>query len=72
MLIKVKAFPGSKKRGISQKGDKIEVKVKEKARENDANRAVAKSLASFFGVSEKKIRLIKGARGQNKIFKIYD
>lgn len=72
MLIKVKAFPASKKEQVLRKGDKIEVKVKEQAKDNEANKAVIRALASFLNVPAKKIRIVKGARRRNKIFEIYD
>lgn len=72
MLVKVKAFPSSKKRGVSKKGDRIEVKVKEKARDNRANEAVIRALASFLNIPVRKLKMVKGAKKQNKIFEIYD
>jgi uncharacterized protein len=61
MLIKVKFTPNSKKYEIlKKKDDEFEVKMKEKAEEGRANRAVIKVLADYFKVDESKIRLVKG------------
>jgi len=71
MLIKVKVFPNSKKEEIIKKAeDGFEVKVKEKPVMGLANRAVVKSLALYFRIPESKIRIVKGFRERNKIFKI--
>jgi len=71
MLIKVKVFPNSKKEEIAEKSeDSFEVKVKEKPERGLANRATIKILSSYFKIPESKIRLIKGFKERNKIFKI--
>jgi len=71
MLIKIKVFPGSKKDEIvMRKDDEFEVRVKEKAEEGKANKAVIKVLANYFKIDESKIRLIKGFKERSKIFEI--
>jgi len=71
MLIKVKVFPQAGKEEIIKKtDDSFEVWVKAKPVQGQANRAVARALTEYFGVSSDKIRLIKGFRERNKIFEI--
>ncbi|MCD6528613.1 DUF167 domain-containing protein [bacterium] len=71
MLIKVKVFPNSKKQEIIKKSeDSFEIKVKAKPIKGKANEEVIKILSLYFKVPESKIRVIKGFRQQNKIFKI--
>jgi uncharacterized protein (TIGR00251 family) len=71
LLIKVKVFADSKKDGIIKRKDaEFEVRVKEKAKEGRANRAVIKILANYFKIEESMIRLIKGFKERNKIFEI--
>lgn len=71
MLIKVKVFPGSKKEEIRRKKkDSFEVKIKEKPVRGEANRAVINVLSNFFNVPKNKVKLIKGFKQRNKIFKI--
>ena len=71
MLIKVKVFAGCKRDEIvKKKNDEFEVRVKEKAEEGRANRAVIKVLANYFKIDESKIRLVKGFKGRKKIFEI--
>ncbi len=72
MLIKVKAFPNSKKEEVFWKGDRIKIKVREKAKDSEANKAIIRILASFLNIPVNKVKIIKGAKKQNKIFEIYD
>jgi uncharacterized protein len=55
---------------VKRKDDEFEVKVKEKAEEGRANRAVIKVLANYFKIDESKIRLVKGFKERKKIFEI--
>jgi len=71
MLIKVKVFPNSKREEIIKKSeDSFEIKVKAKPIKGEANRGVVRVLGSYFKIPESKIRLIKGFKQRNKIFKI--
>ena len=71
MLIKVKVFPKSREEKVVEKSnDSFEVWVREEPKRGLANKAVIRILASYFGISESKIRLIKGFKKRNKIFKI--
>jgi len=71
MLIKVKVFPNSKKEEIIRKSeDSFDVKVKEKPMKGKANKAVFDLLADYFEIPRGKIRLVKGSRQRNKVFKI--
>ena len=71
MLIKVKVFPNSKKEEVIKKGeDSLEIKVKEKPINNQANFALFKLLSKYFQVPVSSVRLVRGARRKNKIFEI--
>ncbi|PIU98342.1 hypothetical protein COS61_01955 [Candidatus Wolfebacteria bacterium CG03_land_8_20_14_0_80_40_12] len=71
MLIKVKVFPNSKKEEVIKKSeDSFEIKVKEKPIRGKANEAVVNTLSSFLKVPGGKIKLIKGFKRRNKIFRI--
>lgn len=73
MLIKVKVFSHSKKRGIIKKSqDSFEVRVKEKPLHGEANKEAIKVLAEYFKISESDIRMIKGFRHTNKVFTIIE
>lgn len=69
--MKVKVFAGAKKREVVARGeDSFEVRVKEKAERGMANKAARNALAVYFDVSETSVKLIKGGKQPNKIFKI--
>ena len=69
MLIKVKVFSHSKRRGIIKKSeDSFEVKVTAKPMKGQANKEVIKVLAEYFEIPESNIRLINGFRHTNKVF----
>jgi len=71
MLIKVKAIVGSQKNKIvSLSEDSFEVYVKAKPIQGLANLAIISILAKYFQVLEKDIKIIKGFKTRNKIFKI--
>lgn len=71
MLIKARVFPESNKQEIIQKSEhRFEIKVKEKPIKGRANKQAIQLLAFYFKVSESKVRLIKGFKQKNKIFKI--
>jgi uncharacterized protein YggU (UPF0235/DUF167 family) len=70
MFLKVKVFPNSKKEEIIKKSeDEFEIKIKEKAEEERANKRVKEVLARYLNISEEKLILIRGTRQRNKIFK---
>lgn len=71
MLIKVKAFPGSKKQEIVKKSeDAFDVHVREKPVQNQANQAIIEALSDYFKVSKSGIKIVKGFKERNKIFLI--
>lgn len=71
MFIKVKVYPGAKEEKIIQKSaDSFDFFVKAKPERGEANRAVIKILVRHFHILPAKIRLIKGFKQRNKIFKI--
>jgi len=73
MLIKVKCHPSSKKELINKKDENsFEIYLREKPERGEANKKIFEILANHFNISQKKIRLIKGARSPNKIFEIHD
>jgi uncharacterized protein YggU (UPF0235/DUF167 family) len=72
MLIKVKCYPKSKKELLNKKDENsFEIFLKEKPERGGANKRIFEILAEYFSIS-KRIKLIKGAKTQNKIFEIYD
>ena len=71
MLVKARVFPGSNKKGIIKKSENaFEIKVKERPAKGMANRAAIMALSSFFNVPPGKVKLVRGFKRANKIFKI--
>ncbi|MBU4369945.1 DUF167 domain-containing protein [Patescibacteria group bacterium] len=71
MLINVRVFPDSKQEKIIKKTENsFEIKVKEKSVQGQANQAVINVLSLYFNIPNKKIKLVKGFRQRNKVFKI--
>ncbi|MDD3032535.1 MAG: DUF167 domain-containing protein [Candidatus Pacebacteria bacterium] len=73
MFIKVKCHPSSKKEIFEKKDENsFEIFIKEKPERGEANKKVTEILAEIYGVSHKKLRIIKGAKSPSKIFEIHD
>lgn len=73
MLIKVKVVPEADEVEVVKKAeDEFKVKVKEKPERGEANKAVVRVLAGYLDLHQSDIRLVKGGKRTNKIFKIPD
>jgi len=71
MLIKVKAIAGANKdKIIVLAKDSFEIHTKAKPIQGMANLAIISLLSQYFQIPEKNIKIIKGFKTRNKIFKI--
>ena len=71
MIIRVKAYPNSKKEEIIGKDkNKFFIFVKEKAKNNEANFRIFQILADHFQIPQSRIRMRSGAKKPSKIFEI--
>ncbi len=71
MLIKVKAIAGANKNKIIQKSkDSFDIHVKVKPIQGLANLAIISLLSKHFQIPEENIKIIKGFKTRNKIFKL--
>jgi uncharacterized protein YggU (UPF0235/DUF167 family) len=71
MYIHVKVQAGVKEEELKQKGeDHFEVKVKEKAERNMANKRVVEILAGFFDLPKGKVRIVNGHQSPTKLLVI--
>jgi uncharacterized protein YggU (UPF0235/DUF167 family) len=68
--ISIKAKPGSKVAGITEKNGQLIVAVKERAADGNANRAVEKAIAKYFGIAPSRVRIIAGAAAREKVIEI--
>ncbi len=71
MYIKVRVYPKSKKeKFVELKENSFEIKVKEKAERNMANKKVIELLARNFEIAENKIKIINGHHSPSKLLSI--
>jgi len=71
MHIKVKVSTDQNKEKIEKiSEDRFECFVKEKPENNMANKRLIELLAQYFGITENKVRIVKGHHSPSKIFSI--
>jgi uncharacterized protein (TIGR00251 family) len=71
MYIKVKAYPKSKREEVVQTSEnRFEIKVKEKAEMNMANKKIIELVARHFGVVEGKVKIVNGHQSPSKLLSI--
>ena len=71
MYIKVKVTPDAKKEKFEKiRDDLFEISVKEKAKQNMANKRVQELVARHFGIMNGDVRIISGHRSPSKIISI--
>ncbi len=70
MIIEVKVTPNSKLDKIEEKEGKLFIRIKAKAVEGRANKALIEKLADYFHKRKSQVRIIKGLRSHNKIVEI--
>ncbi|MDQ5901732.1 MAG: uncharacterized protein QG580_447 [Patescibacteria group bacterium] len=71
MYIRVRVVPAQKRELVKETGEKrLEIRVKEKAEQNLANKRVTEILAEKYGVSLGKIRLVNGHHHPVKLFSV--
>ena len=68
--ISIKAKPGAKVAGISEKDGQLVVAVKERATDGRANRAVEKAIAKHLGVAPSCVHVVAGHAAHEKIIEI--
>ena len=72
MRIQIKVIPMAKSESVIREANGYVVRVKEPAKEGNANKAVIKLLANYFGVSQGSLDIIYGKTSRNKIVEISD
>ncbi len=71
MLIKVKVIPFSSKDKIIKKSEySFEIYVKQKPIQGKANASVVSILSKYLQIPKKDIKITKGFKTRNKIFKL--
>ncbi len=73
MYIRVVVYPGVKKEVVIKKGeDRFEVRVKEPAERNSANRRVLTLIAEIYSRPVRSLKIVSGHHNQQKIISIAD
>ncbi|MBU4536416.1 DUF167 domain-containing protein [Patescibacteria group bacterium] len=71
MYIKVKVFPKSKKESLEKIKDfRFEIRIKEKAEKNMANKRVLELLAEYFKIRVKDVKIISGHHHPVKLLSV--
>ena len=71
MYIKVRVYPKSKKEEFEKISEnKFNIKVKQKAERNLANKRVVEIIAKYFEVREKDVKIVNGHRSPSKLISI--
>ena len=71
MYIKVKTIAGAKKESFEQKSKTVfEIKIKERAKRNLANKKIIELIARHFGVSAHAVRIVNGHHYPHKLLSI--
>lgn len=71
MYIRVRVFPAQKSELVKEVGEnRLEIRVREKAEQNLANKRVMEILTEKYGVSLGKIRLLNGHHHPIKLFSV--
>jgi uncharacterized protein YggU (UPF0235/DUF167 family) len=71
MYIKVKVIPDAKKEKFEQRSEELfEISVKEKAKQNMANKRIQELVARHFGIMKGDVKIISGHRSPSKIISI--
>ena len=66
MILQVVVRPNSKREGIEERDGVIYVRVKEKAEKGKANERLIEILAEHFGVPERNVKILRGAKSRRK------
>lgn len=71
MFLKIRAKVNAKKESVVKKDDEtFIIAVREKAERNDANHRICQIIADFYGLTTKKVHIIKGHQSPSKLLEI--
>jgi len=69
-LYHVRVKPNARENSVERMGERLIVKVKEKAVGGKANRALIRLLALYFGLPASSIRIVRGHRSRDKVVEV--
>ena len=70
MKINVTVKPGSKVEKIVSEAENVTVWTHARAHDGEANEAVVRMLAKYYGVSKSQVVIVSGSRGRHKVVEI--
>lgn len=71
--IRVEVRPGTRKESVLERTDGVlEIRVREKAERNSANTRMRELVATRFGVSPKRVRILTGHRSHRKTLQVLE
>lgn len=70
MNIQVVVKPGAKQEKIVEDADGLTVHLHARAHDGEANAALIKALADYYGVSKSCVNIIKGTKNHHKVVEI--
>ena len=70
MKYAVKVKPGSSQEKVVVDGDSLTVWLHARAHDGEANKAVVKVLAKYFGVAKSRVEIVRGEKSRVKIVEI--
>ena len=63
----LRVTPGAREQGLSIEGGRLQVKVRAKPKDGEANEAVLALLAEALGIATSRLRMLRGATGRDKL-----
>jgi uncharacterized protein len=66
----VRAHPGASRTGAEWDGEVLHVRIRARAIEGAANRALIQAVADTLGVRRSAVSLVAGERSRNKLFEV--
>lgn len=70
MIIQVLVKPGAKQEKIVENTDGLVVYLHARAHDGEANAALVKILADYYGVSKSQVEILRGQKSHQKVVKI--
>ena len=70
MIIQVMVKPGAKVEKIVDSGSDLVVYLHARAHDGEANEALVKVLAKYYGVSKSQVTILKGTKNHHKVVEI--
>ena len=71
MKVNVLVKPGAKQEKIIESDDALIVYLHARAHDGEANNALLKALANYYGVSKSQVEIVRGQKSHQKVVEIF-